>query len=193
MNLATLVDRALPGAGSRLDRFTRAAQSSVAEVATRPGIRPVVKALHGNEWLGHPLHPVVIGVPIGAWSVTGWYDWRGARSADPRFDSAADAALRVGIAGAVVAALTGLPQYLDTRSAARRETAVHTALNNLALGFYAASLAARSAGQRPLGRRLAALALGVVGVSGYLGGDLAYRHGVGVRHPELTPPPTDGS
>ena len=189
MNLAALVDRALPGPGGRLDRFSRAVQSSVSDLATSPRAVAATKALHGNEWLGHPLHPVIIGVPIGAWSVTGWYDWRSARSADPRHEHAADAALRVGVLGGLAAAITGLPQYLDTRDAARRETAVHAALNNVALGLYLTSMAARSSGHRPAGRTLSAIALGIIGVSGYLGGDLSYRHGVGVQHPELTPPP----
>ncbi len=75
--------------------------------------------------------------------------------------------------GAVAAAVTGLVQYLDTRDAARRETAVHAALNNVALGLYVASWALRSRGRRSLGRALAASGLGVVSVSGWLGGDSA--------------------
>ncbi len=29
--------------------------------------RPLVRLLHGNELLGHPPHPVVIALPVGAW------------------------------------------------------------------------------------------------------------------------------
>ena len=188
MKLPALVDRMIPGAGSRLDRVSQAVQASVSGLATSPRGLPVAKALHGNEWLGHPLHPVIVVVPIGAWSVTGWYDWRSVRSADAAHEQVADAALRVGVLGAVAAAITGFAQFLDTRDQARRETTVHAALNNVALSVYLASMGARAIGQRPLGRKLSAIGFGLVSVSGYLGGDLSYRHGVGVKHAELTPP-----
>ena len=193
MELAVFVDKALPGPGSPLDRIARAVQDSIGKAARTPTGRPVTLLLRGNEWLGHPAHPVVIAVPIGAWVVAGWYDLRSAVTQDPRDEHAADAGLRVGVAGALVAVATGLVQYLDTRDAVRRETAVHAALNNVALGLYVASWALRKRGQRPLGRRLAATALGLVTVSGYLGGDISFRHGMGVRSQALRdlrrPPP----
>jgi uncharacterized membrane protein len=100
--------------------------------------------------------------------------------------------LRVGIVGAVGAAATGLVQYIDTHGAVRRETAVHAALNNLALGLFVSSAVLRRRGRRHLARRLSAAGLGVVGVSGFLGGDIAYRHGVGVR-PQAWRAPVDRS
>lgn len=181
MELATLVDKMLPGRGSLLDRYSDAVHASTSKAADTSVGRPITYLLRGNEWLGHPAHPVVIAVPIGAWCVTAWYDARGAITGDAKDDHAADGALRLGIAGAVAAAVTGIAQYIDTRDAVRRETAVHAALNNLALGLYLASWAMRSRGRRRLGRKLAAVALTTVGVSGYLGGDIAFRHGVGVR------------
>jgi uncharacterized membrane protein len=181
MDLDALVDRAIPRAGGRYDQLSRAAREKLAELTSTERGAPVARALRGNEWLGHPLHPVVIAVPIGAWSVSGWYDVKSALRGDPDDEQTADAAMRVGVVSAVAAAATGVVQFLDTKGAVRRETAVHAGLNNLALALYVWSLAARRRENRPLGRRLAAVALGVVGVSGYLGGDLSYRHGVGVR------------
>jgi uncharacterized membrane protein len=181
MELSALVDKALPGDGSTLDRATTAAVAAGNRAAERPGVRPVVTALRGNEWLGHPLHPVVVAVPIGAWVVGAWYDAKSAATGDSRDEYAADGALRLGIAGAVVSAVTGAVQYLDTRGAVRRETGVHAALNNLALGLFVGSAALRRRGRRPLARRLSNAGLGVVGLSGFLGGDIAFRHGVGVR------------
>ena len=181
MELSDLVDKALPGDGSVLDRATAASVAAGNRVAERPGARPVVTALRGNEWLGHPLHPVVVAVPIGAWVVGAWYDGRSVVTGDARDEYAADGALRIGIAGAVASAVTGIAQYLDTRGAVRRETAVHAALNNVALGLYVGSAVLRGQGRRPLARRLATTGLGIVSVSGFLGGDIAFRHGVGVR------------
>ncbi len=180
-SLARVVDVLLPGRGSALDRASLATHQAVVSAVGAPGVRPVSQLLRGNEWLGHPMHPVVIAVPIGAWVVSGWYDLRSAVSRDPRDEHAADGALRIGVAGALVAAVTGIVQYVDTKGAVRRETTVHAALNNVALGLYVASGRLRRTGRRSLARKLALTALGVVGVSGYLGGDISFRHGVGVR------------
>ena len=192
MDLTALVDSSLPGEGSLLDRGSAAAQAAVVRAGSSPAVRPAYVALRGNEWLGHPVHPVVVAVPIGAWVVTAWYDARSAATEDPRDERAADGALRVGIAGALVSAVTGLVQYPDTHGATRRETAVHAALNNLALGLYVGSAVLRRRGHRPLARKLSTAGLAVVGLSGYLGGDLAFRHGVGVR-PQAWEAPVDRS
>jgi uncharacterized membrane protein len=181
MELTALIDRALPGRGSRLDRLSEAFQARVQTAVRRPAVAPVSTALRGNEWLGHPLHPVVVALPIGAWAVSCWYDVRSALTQDPQDEHVADGALRVGIVGALAAATTGLVQYVDARDQARRETAVHAALNNVGLVLFVLSMASRKRGRRPLGRRLAAAGLGIVSLSGWLGGDIAFRHGVGVR------------
>lgn len=180
MDLTALLDRALPGPGSLLDRASHASQAALSSALQRPAVAPVATALRGNEWLGHPLHPVVVALPIGAWAVGAWYDARSVLTHDPRSEEAADGALRVGVVAALTAATTGAVQYVDARDQARRETVVHAALNNVALGLYVTSLAMRKRGRRPLGRRLAAAGLGLVSISGWLGGDLAFRHGVGV-------------
>ncbi len=70
MELTALVDSSLPGEGSLLDRASATAQAAVVRTAKQPAVRPVYVALRGNEWLGHPIHPVVVAVPIGAWVVT---------------------------------------------------------------------------------------------------------------------------
>ena len=181
VDLTVLADRLVPGPGTRFDRVSLVSRDAVRGLVARPGVRPAWRALYGNDWLGHPLHSIVIAVPVGAWAVSGWYDLRGARSGDARFDAAADGALRVGLLGALAAAVTGVAQYVDTDGQARRETTMHSSLNTVALVLYTASWAARRRGSRRRARLLSGAALGVVGASGYLGGDLTYRHGVGVR------------
>ena len=181
MELAALIDQALPGQGSRLDQVSKATHEAVTRATERPAVRPIAHVLRGTEWLGHPLHPVVIALPVGAWTVSAWFDARSAATNDPRDEHAADGALRLGVAGAVAAAVTGLVQYNDTEDGVRRETTVHAALNNVALGLYVTSAALRTRGRRPLARKLAAAGLAVVSVSGWIGGDIAFRHGVGVR------------
>jgi uncharacterized membrane protein len=159
-----LVDRAIPGPGSRLDTVAQALQRSIAKI--------------GDVNAGHP---IAAAVPIGAWVTGAVFDVRSRPGGRPADEHAADVALWIGILAAVPTAITGWAQFLDTTGAARRETVVHAALNNAALLLNLLSAAARTSGRRRAGRRLSGVALTVVGASGFLGGDLAYRHGVGVR------------
>jgi uncharacterized membrane protein len=184
VSLSSFVDSLVPGPDTAFDRASLASHALVERIAaTRLGGLKL-EALHGNRWLGHPLHPAVVPLPLGAWCVSSWFDARSARTGAAEDEHAADVALRVGIAGSLVAASTGLAQYLDTRDAVRRETTLHAALNSAALTLYVASWAARKRGRRRLGRRLSSVALVIVGASGYLGGEISYRHGVGMR-PQL--------
>src|SRR5919106_122566 len=63
-------------------------------------------ALHGT-WLGHPLHPVLTDVPLGAWTVALVLDGLEAHAGERRWGRAAEGAVGIGIAGALAAALAG--------------------------------------------------------------------------------------
>jgi nitrite reductase/ring-hydroxylating ferredoxin subunit/uncharacterized membrane protein len=141
--------------------------------------RRVKNALHGT-WLGHPLHPVLTDVPLGAWTAAAVLDVL--RPAGPTPQRGADVAVAVGIAGAVGAALTGLTDWAHTDGRARRTGILHAVLNTAALGLYTASMVARLSGARRTGRALAMVGLGVVGTAAYLGGSLVFWHRIGVRH-----------
>ena len=141
----------------------------------RPG--PVKDALSGT-WLGHPLHPVLTDVPIGAWASSLVLDLFGGKQAR----GAAETLVGVGIVSAVPTAAAGLSDFSDTFGVERRVGTVHAAFNTVALGLYAASWLARRRGRHTTG-----VALGVGGAlavagGGFLGGHLSYGKGVGVDH-----------
>ncbi|SDP18705.1 Uncharacterized membrane protein [Nakamurella panacisegetis] len=169
----------LPGAGSALDRWAAGLQQAIVRRTDHGPAAKVVAALSGERWFGHALHPALVVVPAGAWLVSAWYDRRGVATEDPHDEAVADATLRLGLAAAVPTALAGVAQFLPTEGEARRIAAVHWALNAAAVSLYSASSVLRSNGRRPAARRLALLALGLVGPGAYLGGHLAYRLGVG--------------
>jgi hypothetical protein len=66
----------------------------------------VKDAVHG-VWLGHPLHPVLTDVPLGAWTTTLALDATAAVTGDEAYERGADVALAVGLVGAIGAAVTG--------------------------------------------------------------------------------------
>jgi uncharacterized membrane protein len=145
--------------------------------AAGPTGRQIKDALHG-KWLGHPLHPVLTDVPLGAWTTALALDAAG--SGDPGMRRAATFAIGVGLAGAVGAAVTGLTDWSETGGSARRAGLVHGLLNVTATALMATSFIARKNGDHDDGRVCAwtgyAIALGAA----YLGGDLVFRQGVGV-------------
>lgn len=131
--------------------------------------------LHGMP-IGHPLHPAVVQFPVGAWMSAAVLDLL------PGTRHAATALLAAGTAGALPAAMTGAADYATLSREQRRVALVHAAANTVALGLFAASVAARLRGRHDRGRALSFAGLGVAGASAYLGGHLAFGQGAGVNH-----------
>ena len=151
--------------------------------------RPLQDALHG-VWLGHPLHPALVAVPIGAWSTALVLDGLDAAGrGGPGAAQAARVGVGVGVAGAVASAATGLTDWQHSHDAARRVGLVHATLNSAALGLYTWSLADRARGRAVRGRLSAAAGFSVTLASSYLGGLLAFRHGIGTDHAVRAPEP----
>ncbi|MEI4271489.1 Rieske (2Fe-2S) protein [Klenkia sp. LSe6-5] len=151
--------------------------------------RPLQDALHG-VWLGHPLHPALVAVPIGAWSTALVLDGLDAAGrGGPGVGQAARMGVRVGVVGAAAAAATGLTDWQHTHDAARRVGMVHAALNGAALGLYGWSLADRSRGRATRARVSAATGYLLTVASGHLGGTLAHRLGIGGDHAVRTAEP----
>lgn len=124
--------------------------------------------------LGHPLHPVFVGLPVGAWTAAACLDLAGGR------DAAAQWLVGFGVASAVPTAATGAADWLSTTGAERRVGLVHASLNSTALLLYLGSWLARRRGHRARGLALSTAGLAAASGAGWLGGHLAYALGVGV-------------
>src|SRR3954464_12732575 len=96
--------------------------------------------LHGT-WLGHPLPPVLVQVPVGSWVSAGLLD------AIPPLRPAATVLIGTGVVAAVPAAMSGAADWSEQGSGVRRLGALHAAANTVALGFYVGSLVARARGR----------------------------------------------
>jgi nitrite reductase/ring-hydroxylating ferredoxin subunit/uncharacterized membrane protein len=151
--------------------------------------KPIDEALSGT-WLGHPVHPLLIVLPIGSWISAVLLDWLGGDDAE----TAADVLLGAGVATAIPTVATGYADWADTEPASdtvRRIGIVHAALNATAAGLFSASLAARLGGARGRGKLLALAGAGAIGAGGYLGGHLTYAEGVGVDRTTFEDYPED--
>ena len=137
--------------------------------------------LHGT-WLGHPLHPAITDVPVGSWTVALVLDLLEA-GGKSKYQAGADAAVAIGLVSSVPAALSGMTDWSTTRGNAQRVGALHGVLNLSAAAAYAGSYMARKSENRGVGRWLSFLGYGLVMASAYLGGELSYTQGVGVKKP----------
>ncbi len=136
--------------------------------------------LHGT-WLGHPLHPLLTGVPTGAVATTVVLDLAAVlpgRATGLR--EAARLSLGVGILGSVAAAATGLSDWQHTQEESRRVGLVHGGLNGVATGLYVLSWWDRRQARNARGAAMSALGYGITMAAGYLGGDLVFRSAIGV-------------
>ena len=158
---------------SRLDRVVSAGQRAARLI--RPG--KLRDALHG-VWLGHPLHPMLVQVPVGAWLSASVLDL--ARG-DER---AARLLVATGLIAAVPAALAGAADWSEQHEQQMRVGIVHAVGNVVALGLYGASLAPRDP---RLSRALRLTGLAAVSASGLLGGHISFRLAGGANHAEEVP------
>jgi nitrite reductase/ring-hydroxylating ferredoxin subunit/uncharacterized membrane protein len=133
-----------------------------------------VQELASGTPLGHPLHPALVAIPIGAWTSATYFDLTGGDARTAR------RLIGLGNLAALPAALTGANDFMSTEGAERRVGLVHAVLNDVALGLYAASWLARRRGRRVRGAALSMAGAAVLSGAGYLGGHLAYARGVGV-------------
>jgi len=181
-----MTQRALDAALDALGWLDSAAESLQTNVkrafdALGPSRRGVKNFLHGT-WLGHPLHPVLTDIPLGAWTMTMVLDAIEARGARDGLARAADVSLGVGLAGAVAAAATGLTDWSDTYARPRKVGLAHAGLNAGATVLFAASYLLRVSGNRAAGRVLAATGYRAAVAGAYLGGELIYQEHIGVNH-----------
>jgi nitrite reductase/ring-hydroxylating ferredoxin subunit len=148
--------------------------------------RTEVKDLLSGTWLGHPLHPVLTDVVVGAWTSSFLLDLLPGR----RTRKASDRLVDVGILAAVPTALAGLSDWADVGGRARRVGLVHASANVVALSLYVRSSVARKRGRRLRGWWLSASGFGTITASAYLGGHLSFGKGVGVDQTVFQEAPT---
>lgn len=146
-----------------------------------PEVRSVVDVLHGT-WLGHPLHPVLTDVTIGAWTLAGLFDMLAMFGGGRSTERAADTLLDIGTASAAATAVTGLADYSTIPNNAVREGFVHGLLNVTGFLLNLMSARARKSGMRGVGVMLSSISLGILMLSAWLGGELVFRKRVGINH-----------
>jgi len=182
-NLEAIANRPwLDEVGTPLSEAVRALFSNAG-----PAGQTAKDALHG-VWLGHPLHPALTDIPLGAWTIALALDAREIATGDEGYGRSADFSVAIGLAAALGAAVTGLADWSETSGRSRRVGLLHGLLNLTATAMVATSYAMRRRGARPAARVCTAAGVGVAVAAAYLGGSLVYRERTGVTHAETIQP-----
>jgi nitrite reductase/ring-hydroxylating ferredoxin subunit/uncharacterized membrane protein len=146
-----------------------------------------LKDLLSGTWLGHPLHPPLTDVVIGAWTSALLLDLLGGKQGE----QSADGLVAAGVLAAVPTASAGLSDWADLRGGTRRVGLVHAVGNTTALLLHIVSWFARSSGDRRRGRTLSTLGYGIATFSAWLGGHLSFAQGVGVNQTAFEEAPSE--
>ncbi len=145
---------------------------------------------------GHPIHPIIVLLPAGAWITSLVLDIIMLATGDSFWFVASAWVMLIGIAGALLAAITGAYDYftLPMTGPPVKVGMQHMVLNLTITALYVINLLAirvpamsSAVGVTPLwaevslwGFLLNLVATVLLVVSGWLGGELVYRYGVAV-------------
>jgi uncharacterized membrane protein len=138
---------------------------------------------------GHPFHPVLVTVPIGAWVASFVFDLASRWSGEPLvLAKGAWWLIGLGVVGALVAATFGFLDLvaIPMGTKAFRTGLLHMALNLVVVCVFGGSFLLRKDRlEEPDGVAteliaISAVALALLALAGWLGGRLAYRYGVRV-------------
>ena len=132
----------------------------------------------------HPLHPMLVAIPIGLWVFALVCDIVAASGGTGPWSSVALYSIAGGIVGAILAAVPGLIDYFSIDEAAMRRIAnFHLAVNLGAVVVFAINLWSRFSLAPGSIVPLTLSIVGVIGigVGGWLGGEMVYVKGMAVE------------
>src|ERR1051326_4416218 len=134
----------------------------------------------------HPIHPMLVGLPMGLWVFSLIADLFSAAGRGDVWKDVAFYTMAGGIAGALIAAIPGLIDFFSLKESLTRRLALyHMIVNLAATAIFAVNFYLRFSqplnGLLPIG--FSVIGLGLSGGGGCLGGELVYVRGVGVEPP----------
>ena len=135
---------------------------------------------------GHPIHPMLVPIPIGLWIFSLVCDLiQAGGSSNPAWSTVALYTMAGGIAGALLAAVPGLIDLLSLPPGPRRTALVHMAINLTVVALYVINFWLRLRTPEKPGSLiwLSVIAIGLLVISGWLGGKMVYVHGIAVDTP----------
>jgi uncharacterized membrane protein len=136
--------------------------------------------------LGHPIHPMLVAIPIGLFLLSVVFDLVAMIGRSPLLGAASFWAILGGVCGGLLAAAFGLVDWIGIppRTRAKRIGLWHAGINVVVVGLFAIAWLTRLGmpAHEPMGLALGLeiVAVALLMIAGWLGGELVDRLGVGV-------------
>ncbi|MGZ5138303.1 MAG: DUF2231 domain-containing protein [Burkholderiales bacterium] len=134
----------------------------------------------------HPIHPMLVPIPIGLWIFSFVCDLTFVLgSGVSLWFTLSFWTMIGGLVGALLAAVPGFIDMLSLSAQPKRLALTHLALNATIILLYAINIGTRIQGASIAGAPLilSVVGIGLLVVSGWLGGQMVYVHRVGVEEP----------
>ena len=143
-------------------------------------------ALSGVRLGKHPIHPMLVVIPLGLWVTALVFDIVYAVTRNPSMRTAAFWNIGAGVIGALLAAIPGFVDWYGMTGRAGRLATYHMLLNLGAVAAFAVNwfVRTRVGPDSPWPLILSVVGVIGVGISGWLGGELVYVERVGVEEEE---------
>lgn len=139
---------------------------------------------------GHPIHPMLIPYPISFLTSALATDIAARRTGDPFWARASRTLLLAGLGTGLAAGAVGAVDYVGVERVRQHAAGpLHAAGNVAALALTGLNLGLRGdrGGVSRQSLTLSAVVAGMLGVTGWLGGELSYRYKVGVMERQDAP------
>lgn len=138
----------------------------------------------------HPVHPMLVPIPIGLWIFSLVCDlFYAGGSANPAWPTVAFYCMGGGIVGALLAAVPGLVDLLSLPQGPRSTAIKHMAVNLTVVALYLINFWMRMEPPHAPGGLvwLSLVAVGLLAISGWLGGKMVFEHAIAVDSPPESP------
>ncbi len=190
--IASLIDRLIRGQRwlNPFGAFVQNVVGAIYKPLGRPG-QALKSFLHGTWW-GHALHPVIVNVPLGAWTAALVADL--VASTGRLSPGVGDFCVLIGVLASYGALVTGYTDFHETAGRERKVGAAHGLIMTTAILLYTASWLLRwraGSAAHELAVVLAVIGYLLVISGAYLGGDLVFRLGTMVNRNAFTTGPKE--
>jgi uncharacterized membrane protein len=141
--------------------------------------------------MGHPIHPMIVPLPMASFIALPLSDFAWLLTGNPFWAEASWWLLAAGLFSGILAGVVGAIDYLAIGQVRRlRAGKVHAYGNVLALLLAGMNLGIRWPDVQIIGGSpflLSIVTVAILGVTAWFGGELTFRHRIGVAAPDLKP------
>lgn len=174
-----------------LDSFANFFTALVAAFYKVPGTGPIKNILHGTWPLGHPLHPAITDITIGAYTAVVAIDLFVIVTRNTALEPAAYFVLIVAFISSLIAVLSGLTDWHDTFGEEKRTGMLHALIMIVATVFFVVSIVMRgSAGDHSIAMWASGLGWALMLIGAFFGGEMPYGYGTEVNRQAWDEHPT---